>query len=222
MFTALDCLVAQARARGGGPVRWVVSRPTDEHDQAAAATGLTERRDLFQLRRPLPVEPAVRAGAPSIATRALRPGTADEAAWIEQNNRSFAHHPDQGGQTLDSMHATMAEPWFDPDGLRLMFQYGQLVGSCWTRIHPAGEDQLDDPALGEIFVIGVHPAHGGKGLGAALVLDGLAWLHAHGLDLGMLYVDADNAPALRLYDRLGFTRHHVDRVYDGTVSASRR
>lgn len=220
MFAALDDLVAQARAAGGGPVRWVVSHPTDEHDQAAAAVGLTGRRDLFQLRRPLPVEPAVRAGAPSITTRPLRPGSTDAAAWVEQNNRSFAEHPDQGGQTLDSMRATMAERWFDPEGFRLMFEDGQLVGSCWTRIHPADEDQPDDPALGEIFVIGVEPEHGGKGLGAALVLDGLAWLHSHGLDVAMLYVDADNDPALRLYDRLGFTRHHIDRVYDGTVRAS--
>lgn len=217
MFAALDHLVAQVRAGGGGPARWVVSRPTEQHDRAAAAVGLTERRDLFQLRRPLPVEPDVRAGVPAITTRALRPGTADDAAWVAQNNRAFANHPDQGHQNLDSLHATMAEPWFDPAGFRLMFEDGELAGSCWTRIHPAGEDLPDDPALGEIFVIGVHPAYAGRGLGAALVLDGLAWLNAHGLDVAMLYVDADNHAARRLYDRLGFTYHHTDRVYVGAI-----
>ncbi len=49
------------------------------------------------------------------------------------------------------------------------------------------------------------------------MIDGLDWLHHHGLAEGMLYVDADNDPARRLYDRLGFTRHHTDRVYDGII-----
>ena len=47
--------------------RWVVSAPTDEDDDRAAVAGLTSRRDLFQLRRPLPVEDAIRARMPTIA-----------------------------------------------------------------------------------------------------------------------------------------------------------
>jgi RimJ/RimL family protein N-acetyltransferase len=35
----------------------------------------------------------------------------------------------------------------------------------------------------------------------------------------MLYVDADNAGALRLYEKLGFTTDHVDRAYVGDVLA---
>ena len=214
----LNEMVAQVRRAGGGPLRWVVSEPTEAHDRAAIDAGLTERRDLFQLRRPLPVEPARRAAVPAIATRPLRPGTGDEAAWVGQNNRSFAGHPDQGDQTLDSLHATMAEPWFDPDGFRLLFEGDDLVGSCLTRVHPAGAADPDDPAMGEIFAIGVDPDHAGRSLGAALVIDGLDWLHHHDLDVGMLYVDAGNEPALRLYRRLGFDRHHVDRVYDGVIA----
>jgi ribosomal protein S18 acetylase RimI-like enzyme len=36
--------------------------------------------------------------------------------------------------------------------------------------------------------------------------------------MAMLYVDADNAGALRLYEELGFVTDHVDRAYVGDVA----
>lgn len=40
--------------------------------------------------------------------------------------------------------------------------------------------------------------------------------------MAMLYVDADNAGAIRLYEKLGFTTDHVDRAYVGDVARRRR
>jgi mycothiol synthase len=102
----------------------------------------------------------------------------------------------------------MAEPWFDANGFLLHEREGRLAGFCWTKIHATV-----DPALGEIHIIAVDPDFNGLGLGRALTLAGLSWLHRQGLGTGMLYVDAANAPALGLYRSLGFTVDHVDRRY---------
>jgi mycothiol synthase len=188
------------------PARRLVQDPTEADDHRAAADGLTERRDVWQLRRPLPLE-----AASAVPTRAFVPGSADEASWIAVNNRAFVGHPDLSGMTTERLHDQLAEDWFDADGFRLHERDGRLAAFCWTKRHPAiGAD----PAMGEIYVVGVDPDFQRLGLGRALVLAGLAWLADAGETVGMLYVDESNVRARHLYDELGFTRHHVDRLYE--------
>jgi mycothiol synthase len=195
---------------GGGPVFVWVSNPSEGDDAVAAAAGLTPARDLYELRVPLP---AARP-SPPIATRAFRPG-ADDLAWLDVNNRAFATHPEQGGWTADVLRERITEPWFDADGFLLHERDGRLAGFCWTKVHADVE-----PPLGEIYVIAVDPDLHGSGLGRALTLAGLAWLHdVRGVDVGMLYVDGANVPAMHLYERLGFTVHHLDRAYGGEIRA---
>jgi mycothiol synthase len=186
--------------------RRIVSAPTSSDDAQAAADGFTSVRNVHQLRRTLPIEISS-----TVPTRAFVPGSGDEAAWIEVNNRAFAAHPDQSGMTIGRLHADLAADWFDPDGFLLHERDGRLAAFCWTKRHPAS---ADDPAMGEIYVIGVDPDFQGLGLGRALVIAGLEWLAGAGETVGMLYVDETNIPARRLYDRLGFSEHHVDRVYE--------
>jgi mycothiol synthase len=192
---------------GGGHVHLWVHQPTATHDDIAAQVGLRRGRDLLQLRVPLPLQESV----PDLALRSFRPGT-DEDAWLEVNNRAFEWHPEQGAWTRDELEARQREPWFDANGFLLHEVDGRLAGFCWTKVHA---DHL--PPLGEIYVIAVDPAFHGRGLGRALVLAGLDHLARRGLDWGMLYVDAGNTAALRLYEKLGFTRDHVDRAYTGDV-----
>lgn len=209
-------LVGQG-ARGEEPVRLVADHPIDRWWPlpllVAEQLGLDHVRDLFQLRRPLPVaaDDPVRDGTRALPLRPFDPDR-DAAAWVRQNNRAFAHHPSQGDQTLATLAATLAEPWVDLDGFLVLDdpdRPGELAGSCWTRVHPATDDE---PELGEIFVIGVDPTHHGAGLGRTLVLAGLDHLAAGGTSHGMLYVEADNEPALALYRRLGFAPHLRRRI----------
>lgn len=182
-------------------------------ERVADRAGLLHRRDLYEMRRSLPLEfdhPS-RSSAPAVTPRSFVPGQDDEA-WIEVNNLSFAQHPDQGHETTETLADRMAEPWFDPEGFLVLDDRTSrsLAGFCWTKTHPA---TTTDPEIGEIYVIGVHPAQHGRGLGVALVTAGLDHLASRGITVANLYVDADNATALRLYDRLGFSVKHRRRVY---------
>lgn len=199
--------VDHIRNNGGGLVHLWIHGVDDATDQAAVAAGFEAHRDLWQLRCPLPAEPS------PLETRAFTP--ADTEALIGVNNRAFSWHPEQSGMTSESLAATMREPWYEPEGFRLYEVEGELKGFCWTKVHSD-----HDPVLGEIFVIAVDPSMHGKGLGSPMTRAGLDWLAARGIEHGMLYVESDNAPANRTYEKIGFHRHRTDRAYHRTVEPS--
>lgn len=188
-------------AHGGGDVQYWVSHPSPAHDEMAARFGFTRGRDLLQMRVDLPV-----AERTDLVTRPFRVGI-DEQAWVRVNNRAFSWHPEQSGWTVDAVRRREAESWFDPAGFLVHEIDGAIAGFCWTKVH------RDPVPMGEIYVIAVDPDHGGHGLGRALTIAGLASLSAKGVGLGMLFVDADNLGAVRLYDKLGFRVNHVNRAY---------
>ncbi|WP_338671884.1 mycothiol synthase [Streptomyces sp. SCSIO 30461] len=172
----------------------------------AQVLGLTLFRELRQLRRPLgPLdipEPDLPDG---VTIRTFIPGQ-DDAAWLAVNAAAFAHHPEQGSLTQRDLDDRKEEPWFDPKGFFLAERDGEIVGFHWTKVH--AEEQL-----GEVYVVGLRPDAQGSGLGKALTAIGLRHLAAEGLPAAMLYVDADNTAALRVYERLGFATHEVDLMY---------
>lgn len=188
----------------------------------AAAMGFTVSRSLWQMRRslyaPLPA-PTLPDG---VFVRTFRPGK-DDAAWLALNARAFAAHPEQGRWTERDLAVRLAEPWFDPGGFFLAVRSAdRIVGFHWTKVHGARHDKPrpgtaphlhGHEPIGEVYVVGVDPAEQGHGLGRALTLVGLQHLRGAGLGSVLLYVDEENAPAIRLYTDLGFTRWDVDVMF---------
>jgi mycothiol synthase len=176
----------------------------------AEKNGLERARVLWQMRRSLQ-EPLADSSLPAgVTLRHFRPG-ADEAAWLSVNSRAFAHHPEQGRWTEHDLRLREDEPWFDPAGFLLAVDIEDtLLGFHWTKVHPAAGI---DPAIGEIYVLGVDPGGHRKGLGSALSVAGLRYLADRGLTEAMLYVDESNTAAGALYRRLGFEIYATDVGY---------
>ncbi|WP_329497053.1 mycothiol synthase [Kitasatospora herbaricolor] len=206
-------LVEAVLAEAGGPVDFWAHGGHPAARRLAEAFGGELVRELRQMRRagkavdeaPLPE---------GVTLRTFRPGE-DDAQWLRLNALAFAHHPEQGAWTEQDLADRCAEPWFDPAGFFLATRGDRVVGFHWTKVHPGAQG---GPALGEVYVVGVDPAEQGSGLGRALTAAGLRHLTGdgpgdRGLDTVLLYVDADNPAAVRVYERLGFTVHEVDLMY---------
>ncbi|MFI6849832.1 mycothiol synthase [Kitasatospora sp. NBC_00085] len=209
----VDAVLAEAHRAGRDHVDFWV------HGGHPAARHLAERygaelvRELRQMRRTGPQTEEV-ALPDGVELRTFRPGV-DDAEWLRLNALAFAHHPEQGAWTQRDLADRLAEPWFDPAGFFLATREGKVVGFHWTKVHPA---TATEPALGEVYVVGVDPAEQGSGLGRALTAAGLRHLTGggpgeRGLATVLLYVDADNPAAVRVYERLGFIIHEVDLMY---------
>ena len=226
--SAAELLVAPVARRRGVGRALVAALPRDvriwSHGDLpaarafAAALGLHTVRELHRMRRSFTAagleRPQLR---PGLAVRTLRPGEDDEA-WVQTNAAAFATHPEQGRLTLADLHERMAQPWFDPTGFILVVpedpadahpgdpaaetaRTPAIAAFHWTKAPPA-----------EVYVIGVHPAYQGHGLGRAVTLLGLHHLRDLGYREVTLYSDGDNATAMAIYRSLGFATIYVDRM----------
>ena len=122
-------------------------------------------------------------------------------AWLDLNNKVFAHHIDQGNWAMADLENRMAEPWFDPQGFFLATQSGEIEGFVWTKIH---QDLVNQDPVGELYVVGTAPEHHGRGIARALSVEAINYFVTKGLKHAMLYVDADNEKGIKLYQSLGF------------------
>jgi mycothiol synthase len=200
-----------AAAAGGHVLRLWAHGDLPAAAALARTAGFERFRALWQMRRSLrePLdEPAFPAGR---TLRTFVPGQ-DEDEWLSLNGRAFAKHPEQGSWTRHDLELREREPWFDPAGFFIAETGGLMAGFHWTKVQ--------DPGVGEVYVVGVDPAEQGSGLGRALTLAGLHHLRDRGVAQAMLYVDEDNVPAIRIYEALGFTRTRIDAMYRRPPSAT--
>jgi len=157
----------------------------------------------------------------------MRPDDVD--ALLAVNARAFAEHPEQGRLTRAEFDVLAAEPWFDPDDVLLAWDGDRIAGFCWLKVEGGGPvstgsttegggpvstgSTTEEGARGEFYVVGVDPDYQGHGWGRRLVEAGMARLASRGIPEAHLYVEADNAPALRLYREFGLRQDSIDVQY---------
>ena len=105
----------------------------------------------------------------------------------------------------------MAEPWFDPEDMVVARDEGELVGFVWIKREApeqaakGGAEPTDvQPSDAEIYVVATDPSVQGQGVAGFLLAAALERLRTADVPGVELYVEADNAPALRLYENWGF------------------
>ena len=210
-------IITKALEVGGARTRLWSHGDLPESQELAARNGFVRIRTVIQMRRSLIAAlPTIEA---STTIRTFLPGI-DDAEWMALNNETFKNHPDQGGWTQTDLAIRTEESWFDPSGFFIATEKEKMIAFCWTKIHGGhshshdGETgHHDHDSIGEIYIMGVHPAYTGKNLGKAVTLTGLRYLRQRGNLSAMLYVDSDNESALHLYKSLGFTESGRDVMY---------
>jgi len=180
------------------------------------ATGYFKRfrmaADLLRIRRPAPLPPAYRFVPWSEALLEVHARTKYHAFRDEIDAVVFPCLGDlEGCRRL--MREIREKPGFLPLATWLIVR-----GDSHASIEWCGTIQgvVDETGAGSIQNIGIVPGHRGLGLGTALIERALAGFRDWGVARATLEVTADNAGAVRLYQRLGFRRQRtVYKVVDG-------
>ncbi|MFQ6324846.1 mycothiol synthase [Nocardia sp. CWNU-33] len=204
-------LVNAALAAGGTGTRVWAHGNRPQAQAVAARLDLVTARELWQMRRALATPELPELEVPAEIVLRTYAGPADDAELLRVNKAAFAWHPEQGGWTERDIEVRSNEPWFDPKGLFIAAAAadpGRVLGFHWTKVH-----YDEDPAIGEVYVVGIDPAAQGRGLGRLLTLAGLRYLRERDLAEVLLYTEADNTAAVHTYTRLGFAPAHVDVAY---------
>lgn len=205
-------LAAEEVLRAWGCARVSVAVPPGSEAAArlAAALGYTERgrnmtKDLGPAVPPLPEGVAA------------RPMTPEEfARWHETAVEAYARSwTERGVPAEQAMRKSRSDHARDlPDGLRtegahfhVLVHGGVVVGHIWVTVRGGGRGE---PA-GYVLDVEVGEEHRGHGFGRALMLRAEHITLDAGIRSLGLHVFAENTPALRLYESLGYrtTRLHL-------------
>lgn len=83
---------------------------------------------------------------------------------------------------------------------------GKLIGFAAASYHP-------EDFLGQVYIVGVDPDHGRKGVGTQLTEECLSMIKAKGFELAMVETGGDpgHAPARATYESMGFENFPVCR-----------
>ncbi|KUJ66632.1 acetyltransferase [Streptomyces albus subsp. albus] len=205
-------LAAEEVLRGWGCTRIETAVPAAETAALglAAAVGYRERgRNMIKRLDEAPPLPAGSTARPM--------GEAEYGPWFARERVKYIRSwidrgvPEEQARTkADREYAQLLpQGWASPGTLlRVLAHQGADVGTLWIAIRPGDED-----GDAYVFMVEVAEEHRGHGHGRALMQLAEAEALAAGARTIGLFVFADNTPARRLYESLGYrpTQHSLSK-----------
>ncbi|GAA5147062.1 GNAT family N-acetyltransferase [Nocardioides marinquilinus] len=142
------------------------------------------------------------------AVAAVLPGSPEEQALVSAGWVGEPDAPDTLFQVASAAQVSRALRGADDAAVDLEPDGDLAVATVGDRA--SGVAGYGDDWVG-FRAIEVHPDHRRRGLALAVMAALLDWAAARGASTVYLQVHATNAPALALYERLGFRTHHAYR-----------
>ncbi|MEB3211894.1 MAG: GNAT family N-acetyltransferase [Leptolyngbyaceae bacterium] len=129
--------------------------------------------------------------------------------WVEMFNQSFIDHWNHHPLTVERTLHWLKDPDYRPElDLVAIAPDGTLAAFCYCSIDTA-YNQKKNCREGWVDLLGTRRGFRRKGLGRALLLEGLARLSAAGMDTAKIGVDSQNPNrAYVLYESVGFQLLH--------------
>ncbi|GAB4474359.1 MAG: hypothetical protein Kow00124_14260 [Anaerolineae bacterium] len=186
-----------------------------EHDDALgpllAGWGFSGTPSLIAYTRPLDALPEV----------TLPPGFSAQTVGGEADaeRRARASHGAFGSSRpfpayLERYRGFMGSALYDPESdMMITAPEGRAAAFCIAWIDPATRTGLFEP-------VGTHPDFQGRGLGRAMLAEGMRRMQARGMTQAIVCAEVDNLAAQGLYRSVGFEA--VTRLYDFTRPIVRR
>lgn len=130
---------------------------------------------------------------------AFQPG--DAATLTQIQNDAFTGTWGFAPNTIDQIEYRSSMSNTAHAGILFLYSGDQIAGYCWTCFAPS-----DGKLKGIIGMIGVSPDFRGRGFSKPLLVAGMEYLKSAGAAEIGLHVDGINAPAIALYQSVGFQK----------------
>ena len=197
---------ASEHARSLGLTVLHVDVAEDDNERSAMLTsaGMAQVRTHRHLRR----EGTRKEGSAPPEGMTLRLATPDDVpALTDLQNASFTGSWGYCPNTAEEIGYRVFELEEPPDPVLLLHVDGELAGYCWTHHDGPGRP-------GVIGMVGVYPERQGQGLGRIVTTAGLDYLIETDAVPVDITVDAENTPAVRLYEGIGFETRWRSNWYE--------
>jgi mycothiol synthase len=182
-----------------------------EYKEALERNGFTFNRyyarmdlhDISRLQQPeLP---------PGVSIRLFYTPDEDEK-YMQALNQSFTGHFEHREIDLDEFRSYKEKPYFQPELMYAAIADSEFIGVSWNYMMSAPE--ADGALWGVVEDLGVVPAWRGKGLGRALIREGMLALRTKGAQKICLWVDYANPHgAKQLYYSEGYVDKYIEVTY---------